>query len=75
MIEIIKNYLKENNYNGQGLIDYLNNISKQKAYWCAGTTNGKSGIIQIGHVKYYFYCVKPWARCPDGKMIVERVRR
>lgn len=75
MVEIIKRYLKNNNYNGQGLTDYLNSISREKAYWCAGTTNGTSGIIKIGRQKYYFYCIKPWSRCPTGEIIVERVIR
>lgn len=75
MVDIIKSYLKNNNYNGQGLVDYLNSISRKKAYWCAGTTNGTSGIIQVEHVKYYFYCIKPWAHCPKGEIIVERVIR
>ena len=75
MVDIIKHYLKNNNYNGEGLTDYLNTISRKKAYWRAGSTNGTSGIIRIGHVKYYFYCIKPWAHCPTGKIIVERVIR
>ena len=73
MVKVIKAYLKNNNYNGQGLVNYLNSILKQKAYWCAGTTNGTSGIIRIGRQKYYFYCIKPWSRCPAGKIIVEEV--
>lgn len=75
MVNIIKRYLKNNNYNGEGLTEYLNSILHKKAYWCAGTTNGTSGIIQVGHVKYYFYCIKPWVHCPTGKIIVERVIR
>jgi len=75
MVEIIKRYLKNNNYNGEGLIEYLNSISRKKAYWCAGTTNGASGIIRIGRQKYYFYCIKPWAHCAKGKIIVEKIIR
>lgn len=74
MIKVIKDYLRNNNYKGEGLVDYLTS-RHIKAYWCARTTNGRSGIIQIENIKYYFYCVKPWTHCPDGKVIVERVRR
>ena len=73
MINIIKSYLKNNNYNGQGLTDYLNSISRKKAYWCAGTANGTSGIIKVGPKKYYYYCIKPWTHCPEGKIIVEEM--
>ena len=75
MINIIKSYLKNNNYNGQGLTDYLNSISKQKVHWCASSANGSSGIIKAGPKKYYFYCVRPWAHCPKGEIIVEEVTR
>lgn len=73
VVGTIKDYLKNNNYNGQGLVHYLNSILKQKAYWCACSSNGTSGIIRIGRQKYYFYCIKPWSRCPSGEIIVERV--
>ena len=73
MIDVIKAYLKNNNYNGEGLTDYLNTISCKKAYWGACTTNKTSGIIRIGGQKYYFYCIKPWAHCPEGEITVERV--
>lgn len=75
MVNIIKRYLKNNNYNGQGLVDYLNSISRKKAYWLARNGNGRSGIFRVGNTKYYFYCVKPWTHCPNGKVIVEQVRR
>ena len=72
MVKVIKAYLKKNNYNGEGLVEYLASISK-KVHWCARNTNGTSGIIRIGRQKYYFYCIKPWSRCPAGKIIVEEV--
>lgn len=72
MIKVIKDYLKNNNYNGEDLVNYLTS-RHIKAYWCARNTNGRSGIIQVGHMKYYFYCVKPWAYCPTGKIIVEEM--
>ena len=78
MIEKIKNYLLNNNYNGDGLTEYLVNTSndrRYKAHWQAATFPTRSGIIKYMGIRYYFSCISPWAGCPDGRVIVEKCRR
>jgi len=77
MIEKIKDFLLRNNYNGEGLTDYLTDTdpdSENEAFWCAATTSKTSGIVQYMDVKYYFYCIAPWLFCPDGRVEVEVTR-
>lgn len=70
MIDKIREYLQNNNYNGEGLVEYLNK-NGGKAHWCASTTSRTSGIVKYNGTKYYFYCIAPWAMCPNGLIEVE----
>ena len=77
MIKKIRDYLICNNYNGEGLTDYLSDTGpdhRYKAFWRAATTSKTSGILQYMGVKYYFYCIAPWVACPGGRVEVEVTR-
>jgi len=74
MIEKIKDFLIQNGYSGNGLDEYLRETSidrRYKAFWLSATTGKTSGIIKYRGISYYFYCIKPWAYCPDGLCEVE----
>ena len=76
-LEKIKNYLYKNNYNGEGLCDYLSRTGtdrRYKAQWCASRTDKTSGIIKYRGIKFYFSVIEPWSNCPDGKIEVEVFR-
>jgi len=59
MIDKIKNYLENNGFNGDGLIQYLNetgNDRRFKAHFLAACTSLRSGTIQYRGQKYHYYC-------------------
>ena len=74
MQEKIKNYLLKNNYNGDGMCKYIENTSRDrryKAHWLTATSSYRSGIIKYMGIRYYFYCIAPWAMLPEGSVHVE----
>lgn len=66
----IEKYLKNNDYSGKGLCDYLG----KKSYWCASTSDHTSGIISCEGYRYYFACIKPWAFHPQGDITIEKIK-
>lgn len=59
----IRNFLLTHNFNGVGLVDYINDVSldrRYKAKWLAAEVDGegrkRSGIIYYKKQRWYFSC-------------------
>ena len=66
----IRDYIKSHDYDLEGIDEYLN------GHILAASTPMHSCIINIrGYGKYYIYTIKPWSRCPDGKIEIEKMLR
>lgn len=74
MINVISEWIKNNNYTALGLKEFLDGYGdrRYKATWCGCFTSGRSGTIKYLGIKYNFFCIAPWKQCPKGKIYISK---